>query len=419
MAEGKWISYLRVSTQRQGRSGLGMEAQRHAVDEFLNGGKWKLIKEFVEVESGKRTDRPQLAAALAACRLHGAKLVIAKMDRLSRNAHFLLGLDKAGVDFVAADNPTASRLTVGIMAMVAEEEGRAISARTKAALAAAKRRGVVLGGDRGVIPTKASRAKAVKAVQQRADEKAADLASTIAALQKDGPKSLRAIADGLNAQGIPTPRGEGLWTATQVMRIKRGSNDLAHQRPRLAQAGPFRPRPADTVGDILVGGRRLGCRLARSAAPSRSQALRPNLNTFQQAQPARHRPRKRLSRLEGVGAASPARPPSRAPDPRSIRSNAHTARWRTLAGRFSCAAHCASPPPCQSKPRPLAAMCPASLVAALAPHQRRQWRTPAASVARQATTHHPPSTMHHPHHPPPSSPSPPGTVHPLTRIIRL
>ena len=107
---------LTVSTDRQGTSGLGLEAQRAAVADYLNGGNWTLIKEFVEVESGKKTDRPQLEAALQACRLHGAKLVIARLNRLSRDAHFLLGLDKAGVDFVAADMPNANRLTVGIMA---------------------------------------------------------------------------------------------------------------------------------------------------------------------------------------------------------------------------------------------------------------------------------------------------------------
>jgi Resolvase, N terminal domain len=128
IAEGKWVSYLRVSTGRQGRSGLGLEAQRKAVD----GGSWRLIKEFVEVESGKKSDRPVLAEATKACRVHGAKLVIAKIDHLSRDAHFLLGREKAGVDFVAADMPNANRLTVGIMAMIAEAERRMISARTKA-----------------------------------------------------------------------------------------------------------------------------------------------------------------------------------------------------------------------------------------------------------------------------------------------
>ena len=123
------------------------------MEDYLNGGKWKVLQEFVEIESGKRKDRPQLAKALAACRIYGAKLVIAKFDRLSRNAHFLLGLKESGVDFVAADMPDANRMTVGIMAMVAEHEGRAISERTKAALAAAKRRGVKLGGYRGATLT--------------------------------------------------------------------------------------------------------------------------------------------------------------------------------------------------------------------------------------------------------------------------
>jgi DNA invertase Pin-like site-specific DNA recombinase len=218
MAEGKWISYLRVSTDRQGKSGLGLEAQRASVTDFLNGGSWKLIKEFVEVESGKRADRPQLEAALAACRLHRAKLVIAKLDRLSRDAHFLLGLDKAGVDFVAADMPNANRLTVGIMAMVAEEERRMISARTKAALAAAKARGTKLGGNRGVKPTAKMRALSAAAVKQRADARATDIGPTIKALQAAGATTLRSIAAGLNEQGIPTARG-GRWSAVQVQRV--------------------------------------------------------------------------------------------------------------------------------------------------------------------------------------------------------
>jgi DNA invertase Pin-like site-specific DNA recombinase len=116
MAEGRWISYLRVSTGRQGRSGLGIEAQRAAVAQFLNGGRWELVKEYVEIETGKRCDRPKLKDALQACRVYGAKLVITKLDRLSRNAAFLLNLRYESVDFVAADVPDANRLTVGIMA---------------------------------------------------------------------------------------------------------------------------------------------------------------------------------------------------------------------------------------------------------------------------------------------------------------
>lgn len=220
MAEGKWISYLRVSTQRQGRSGLGLEAQRRSVSDFLNGGRWELVKEFVEVESGKRTDRPELAKAIQACRVYGAKLVIAKIDRLSRDAHFLLGLEKAGVDFVAADMPNANRLTVGIMAMVAEEERRMISKRTKDALAAAKRRGVKLGGYRENAQfTRAARQARNEAVERVAAERATDLAPVIAELQAAGATSLRAIAAGLNERKIPTARGTGEWSAVQVMRV--------------------------------------------------------------------------------------------------------------------------------------------------------------------------------------------------------
>jgi DNA invertase Pin-like site-specific DNA recombinase len=149
MAEGRFVSYCRVSTVSQVRSGLGLTAQQRAVRTFLNGGSWRLLGEFTEIESGVNNHRPELMKALDACRLKGATLVIAKLDRLSRDAHFLLGLEKAGVDFVATDMPAANRLTVGIMALFADEERRMISARTKSTLAAAKARGVTLGGWKG------------------------------------------------------------------------------------------------------------------------------------------------------------------------------------------------------------------------------------------------------------------------------
>jgi DNA invertase Pin-like site-specific DNA recombinase len=218
MAEGKFVSYLRVSTARQGRSGLGLEAQRKAVEDYLNGGSWQLVKEFVEVESGKKADRPQLEKAFQLCRLLGAKLVIAKLDRLSRDAHFLLGLEKAGVDFVAADIPQANRLTIGIMAVMAEHERRMISERTKAALAAAKRRGVKLGGDRGARLTAKQRALGVAALQAKARARASDLAPIVRELQAGGVVSLRAIAAGLDERGIPAARG-GKWSAVQVSRL--------------------------------------------------------------------------------------------------------------------------------------------------------------------------------------------------------
>jgi DNA invertase Pin-like site-specific DNA recombinase len=216
---GKHVAYYRVSTKRQGRSGLGLEAQRAAVAAYLNGGDWKWVGEFTEVESGKKSDRPELAKAFATCRLHGARLVIAKLDRLSRNAHFLLGLKESGVDFVAADMPNANRLTVGIMAMVAEDEAQRISDRTKAALAAAKRRGTKLGGHRGVVPTARMRKLSAEALQRRAAARAADLAPTIAELQASGVTKLAAIAAALNERGIPTARGDGQWSAVQVSRV--------------------------------------------------------------------------------------------------------------------------------------------------------------------------------------------------------
>lgn len=222
MACGKFVSYLRVSTDRQGKSGLGLEAQRKAVEDFLNGGHWTIAAEFVEVESGKRDDnRPRLAAAITACKLYGAKLVIAKLDRLSRDAHFLLGLEKAGVDFVAADMPNANRLTVGIMAMVAEEERRMISARTKAALAAAKARGVKLGGDRGrgTAFTAETNGLGRAALQARSQARASDLSPVLAELRASGVTSLGRLARALTARGIPTARGAATWTPMQVKRV--------------------------------------------------------------------------------------------------------------------------------------------------------------------------------------------------------
>jgi DNA invertase Pin-like site-specific DNA recombinase len=232
MAEGKFVSYLRVSTARQRRSGLGIEAQRKAVEDYLNGGNWQLVKEFVEIESGKKAERPQLEKAFQLCRLIGAKLVIAKLDRLSRDAHFLLGLEKAGVDFVAADMPQANRLTIGIMAVMAEDERRRISERTKAALAAAKRRGTKLGGDRGARLTAKARAAGVAVRQEQSRARAMDIAPIVKELQAAGCESLRAIAEALDERGIPAARG-GRWSAVQVARLL----DAGQLRPFDASAG--------------------------------------------------------------------------------------------------------------------------------------------------------------------------------------
>jgi DNA invertase Pin-like site-specific DNA recombinase len=225
VAEGTFIAYYRVSTERQGRSGLGLDAQRKAVADFLNGGRWELLEEFVEVESGKRSDRLELAKALKACRARRATLVIAKLDRLARDAHFLLGLQKAGVDFVAADMPTANRLTVGIMALVAEEEARMISARTKAALAAAKARGAKLGlANPARIDRHEVSAKGVAAVTASADQHAANVLPIVRTIQAAGVVSLHGVAEALNARGIHTARG-GKWYAATVR------NMLMRQEP--------------------------------------------------------------------------------------------------------------------------------------------------------------------------------------------
>ena len=212
MAQGRFVAYYRVSTEKQGRSGLGLEAQQQAVRDYLNGGAWTLLAAYTEVESGKVNARPQLTAAMERCRLTGATLVIAKLDRLSRNAGFLLNLRDAGINFVAADVPDANRLTVGILAVVAEAEREAISARTKAALAVAKQRGTALGGWRGGPKVNAAAGTAAKIA--KADAYAADVGPIAARLRADG-HSLRQIAATLAEQGIRTPRG-GDWSAAAV-----------------------------------------------------------------------------------------------------------------------------------------------------------------------------------------------------------
>lgn len=215
MATGRFVAYYRVSTEKQGRSGLGLEAQQAAVVQYLNGGAWTLLAEFTEVESGKNNERPQLAKAMKHCRLTGASLVIAKIDRLSRNAAFLMGLRDAGVSFVAADMPDANEMTVGIMAVVAQGERRAISDRTKAALAATKARGTVLGGYRGgpVVDYRAG----IEARQAKALAFAESVRPTVEEMREQG-MSLRAIAAELQAREIRTPRG-GAWTAKAVMNV--------------------------------------------------------------------------------------------------------------------------------------------------------------------------------------------------------
>jgi DNA invertase Pin-like site-specific DNA recombinase len=214
--EGKFIAYYRVSTDKQGQSGLGLDAQRAAVMNYLNGGSWKLVGEFTEVESGKNSDRMQLRAAQAACKKHKAKLVIAKLDRLSRNVAFIANLLEAGTDFVAADNPHANKAMVQMMAVFAEMERDAISKRTKEALAAAKARGVKLGNPRLAEAIEATN----EARRKAADSFAANVRPIIREIQKSGIGSLRGVAKALSARGVKTARG-GEWTAVQVSDVLR------------------------------------------------------------------------------------------------------------------------------------------------------------------------------------------------------
>lgn len=227
MTKIRYISYLRVSTEGQRISGLGLEAQRRTVTDFLNGGSWELISEYVEAESGRKRDRPQLEAALSACRIHNAILIVAKVDRLTRSSAFLHKLLEARVEIRFCDLPEivgpTGKFMLNQMAAVAELEAGMISQRTKAALAAAKVRGVKLGN-----PDNATAEGRLKGTQEAsrvrielANRRASDLAPVIADIRESGASSLRQIAAELNRRDIPTARG-GKWSAVQVSRVLDG-----------------------------------------------------------------------------------------------------------------------------------------------------------------------------------------------------
>ncbi len=221
MTQGKFVAYYRVSTRKQGKSGLGLEAQQQAVRTHLNGGNWELISEFTEIESGKRNARPKLAEAITECEAYGAKLLIAKLDRLARNVAFISDLREAGVEFIAVDMPNATKFTVHIMAAVAEQEADMIAERTRRAMATARARGTLLGRRDNAIAAHSSKGNIISAdVRGQASAKRTKkLLPIIRKIQADGvASSLREIAAVLNARGVRTARG-GDWSAVQVKRL--------------------------------------------------------------------------------------------------------------------------------------------------------------------------------------------------------
>lgn len=214
-------AYYRVSTDAQGRSGLGLEAQRQSVRSICQSRGWDIVAEFTEVESGKRNDRPQLNAALDHARLTGAKLVVAKLDRLSRDAAFTLQLRNSGVDFTCADNPDVNRLTIGLLAVINEDERERISERTKAALAAAKARGQKLGNPNGAAAIRRAakgNGASVQVIKGNADAFAEGLRHTVESIRASGAVSLCRIASELNGRHIQTSRG-GRWHASSVRNL--------------------------------------------------------------------------------------------------------------------------------------------------------------------------------------------------------
>ena len=216
----RFVSYVRVSTQRQGQSGLGLDAQRRAVTDYVRTTGGELLEEFVEVESGRNDERPELKRALAHARATGAVLLVAKLDRLTRSVRFIATVLDSGVEIRACDIPSASRLVMFILAAVAEEEARAISARTKSALAEAKKSGKRLGNPRLVGGGDAAMsAKGVAARREKARAHAELVEPFIRDARKAGATSLRQLAAALTARGVRTPRGGTVWQATQVRNV--------------------------------------------------------------------------------------------------------------------------------------------------------------------------------------------------------
>jgi len=225
--EENYVAYLRVSTNRQGIDGLGVEAQRKTIADYISGNGKRIVAEFKEVESGKNCKRPELERALVACRLMPATLIVAKMDRLARDTAFLMNLKNAGVEFVACDFPEANRMIVGILASVAEGESHMISERTRAAMAAAKARGQTFGGNKGKLhlASPLGVAASARARGERKRLRAMELGSIIQPMREEGA-TLQALADHLNRIGFTTPRG-CQWTPAGVRGVLQTLRGLA------------------------------------------------------------------------------------------------------------------------------------------------------------------------------------------------
>lgn len=214
--ENDFVSYLRVSTDRQGALGLGIDAQRSAIQRYVDLCGGSVLSELIEVESGKRADRPVLEQAMTLCKRSGATLLVAKLDRLSRTVSFLSRLIETGVDFIAVDNPHANKLMVHVIAAFAEHERDMIAARTRAALASAKERGVKLGNPR----LEEARPNAHLAIVRNADQYCRNVAPVIQQIRSSGINSLQGIANALEARGIKTARG-GSWHSGTVYNVER------------------------------------------------------------------------------------------------------------------------------------------------------------------------------------------------------
>ena len=209
----KIVTYKRVSTQRQGAAGLGMEAQEEAIQAYINEHGAEIVGDFIEVESGRKANRPQLNEAIALAKKQKATLVVAKLDRLARNVHFVSGMLESKVDFVALDFPQANKFTLHIMAAMAEHEALLISQRTKAALASAKKRGIQLGRN-GIILGAQNRKRA----NQFADSLKTEVVTMIQSCRK---KTLQNLANKLNSKGIQTRQGSEFKPTTVARLLKR------------------------------------------------------------------------------------------------------------------------------------------------------------------------------------------------------